>query len=64
MVDVPIGVASVVAMLRDVITGELVEPVVATGFVPKVAVAPEGSPLALNVTSHGFKFPPTVRVTV
>jgi len=61
---VPIGVEPAVVMLSDVLTGELLEPVVKRGFVPKVAVAPTGRPVALNVTLHGLKLPPTASDTV
>jgi hypothetical protein len=60
----PVGVAAVVAMLRDVVTGLLPLPAVATGLVPNVALAPAGRPLALSVTLQGVLFPPTVRVIV
>ena len=57
----PVGVEPVVEMLRLVTT---FAPVVVTGFVPKVAVAPAGRPPAAKVTVHALLFPPTVSVTV
>jgi hypothetical protein len=64
MEKVPVGVAAVVVTASDVLTGEFPEPVVVTGFVPNVAVAPDGRPVTLNVTLHGSELPPTVRETV
>lgn len=64
IVDVEIGVLLVVLMLRDVVTGLLPEPVVTSGFVAKVAVAPVGSPVAPRVTLQGLALPPTERLTV
>jgi len=62
--DDPVGVTPVVLILRDVLIGELLEPVVMSGLVPNVAVAPAGRPLTVSVTSHSFEFPPTARLTV
>ena len=52
--ELPGDTASVVVTDRDVETATLV---IVSGFVPKTAVAPEGSPLALSVSVHGLLFP-------
>ena len=44
----------------SVLVAEL--PVVTTGFVPKIADAPAGSPTALSVVSHAEALPPAVTV--
>jgi hypothetical protein len=52
IVDDPVGVAAAVLIVRLVVCGEPPEPVVTSGFVANVAVAPVGSPEAAKVTLH------------
>jgi hypothetical protein len=53
-VELPGTTAIVVVTDRDVETAAFV---IVSGFAPKTAVAPEGSPLALSVSVQGLLFP-------